>query len=1496
MGKGKILAFALVMSMIMPFATVKAANDNNFVLAQSYESDVTNAAPASGTHNGTDIHVVDNGDGTKSVSMSTYGGEAQALYSFSEKLSGNFCIEFAIRVNGNANGNIVLTNSAGKKATAFILKDKKILAANGYKICGLQPNGFTRVTMESINGIFNIYVNDDEVLSDEYISKMPTSVKAMDMTFEGIEESDAEVLIDSVYAYSGKKIGRNNYPSEEYNPEKTDFTSAKKNDNKAPVTDEECGHAIILAKTFDEPGEEYTAGGLQFGAGNHTMEWPVDKRTGNKYFRYTRDGASGDSLVEFRAGTFWVNLKHVVISKDIRCPDYTYQEWMTVYDELRNSFVPFSVIGGNLYAQNGQIFVRAVPKDKYISVAAAINYVTLTYDLYIDNALVKENLSIEKAINGKAGTVPYNFGGTRVYYPAAGTGTIEWDNYFIYEARKPIENFLEYKKDVEAGKYDNESKDEGGSASAEDKDEKKQNENVPSGEDSENVDFSEYSTWPIPVTNPNKVMENMKGKFAISTVTGTYIANNSRKTLAAPLINESGSLMVPLNELAQELGVSFEQLSDGTGFKINNSEYKYGSDAMNIGGKDLSIAPQPKAIDGNVYFPIRFLGEKILNKNVQYDDRKLIIIADAPVTEECRQFNLYETSKDPYYTNLWDLSDFLLYDWPSTGKMLSLQSSVSSNKHPRVLLNSDDVAEIKRKYNTYPRYKEWGDRYIAAADAYLEKNTPTVLKLPEGNHGEKQYLQPARDILANMYRLGFAYFITGDAKYAQGAFAEIKSAAQTSPWDVNHRIDLGELLMDSALCYDWFYDALSEEQRDLIYTVAEREALDVMDNTLYNWEPGVEVAMQNNRADVMAAGMTCFAAAVLERDPERMTDIIRRTTACVATTNRTWYPDGAWTEGYGYYDYEMQYYVYHVATTLKTFGTDFGLMRALGLSNSIEFLIGGELPLGSFNYGDVGGSSYLNSSRLSFMGYWYNNKEYFKKRISKGDSNLSECDMIWFDPEYLDFNGDMDLPLDNYTRGNYVGSFRSGYNRNAAAIAFKDGFVTTPHGHMDVGTFILEMDGIRWAEDLGAEDYGNTENIRLYRKRPEGHNCIVIAPDASYGQDTEARADLLRFESGARNAFAVIDMSKVYHQYANSAKRGYMLAQDRHSIIIRDEIDIKGKEDVYWFMHTRADIEIVNPYTAILTMDNKKICAQLVSSSLGAKFSVMDAYQLPTSAKASELQFDNSAYKKLAVKLNAAGKQYIEVRFVPVDDPYYGSEMPDAALDDWSLDSGELITSPRVDMIYADGNPVNGFNINENDYSVEISDTVDILPVFSAKADNAVVEVIQPKDKYNPGYVIAHNPLNPDFKTIYTIRLRLLPSTPDLSKLTEYKVENVEVSATPQAENHKGNLTDKDFTTRWSSEGKQWVKLDLGAAKSISKIAMSFMSGNTRSQYFSVELSDDDKDYTKVYDSMSSGKTEALEYYNIGGKKARYIRINFNQTTTGSWNSVTEVGVFGDAN
>ena len=56
---------------------------------------------------------------------------------------------------------------------------------------------------------------------------------------------------------------------------------------------------------------------------------------------------------------------------------------------------------------------------------------------------------------------------------------------------------------------------------------------------------------------------------------------------------------------------------------------------------------------------------------------------------------------------------------------------------------------------------------------------------------------------------------------------------------------------------------------------------------------------------------------------------------------------------------------------------------------------------------------------------------------------------------------------------------------------------------------MFEIDGIRWAKDLGTEPYsyaraGNTAlaagytNWDYYRRKMEGHNTVVINPDEKY--------------------------------------------------------------------------------------------------------------------------------------------------------------------------------------------------------------------------------------------------------------------------------------------------------------------------------------------------------------------------------------------------------------
>ena len=49
---------------------------------------------------------------------------------------------------------------------------------------------------------------------------------------------------------------------------------------------------------------------------------------------------------------------------------------------------------------------------------------------------------------------------------------------------------------------------------------------------------------------------------------------------------------------------------------------------------------------------------------------------------------------------------------------------------------------------------------------------------------------------------------------------------------------------------------------------------------------------------------------------------------------------------------------------------------------------------------------------------------------------------------------------------------------NAIYVAMKGGSPSVNHGHMDVGSFIMEANGERWAMDFGMQDYNSLETAR----------------------------------------------------------------------------------------------------------------------------------------------------------------------------------------------------------------------------------------------------------------------------------------------------------------------------------------------------------------------------------------------------------------------------------
>ena len=122
-----------------------------------------------------------------------------------------------------------------------------------------------------------------------------------------------------------------------------------------------------------------------------------------------------------------------------------------------------------------------------------------------------------------------------------------------------------------------------------------------------------------------------------------------------------------------------------------------------------------------------------------------------------------------------------------------------------------------------------------------------------------------------------------------------------------------------------------------------------------------------------------------------------------------------------------------------------------------------------------------------------------------------------------------------------------------------------------------------------------------------------------------------------------LDMTDAYRMNgASSVERSFSLYNDYSSLRITDNVKCLIGSDIYWFMHTKADIEISEDgKTAILTIGDKKL---QVSSLADGTFSVMNAERL-----SGEWEWDEEYpdIKKLTVKLENVKEAEIVITLEP---------------------------------------------------------------------------------------------------------------------------------------------------------------------------------------------------------------------------------------------------------
>lgn len=578
-------------------------------------------------------------------------------------------------------------------------------------------------------------------------------------------------------------------------------------------------------------------------------------------------------------------------------------------------------------------------------------------------------------------------------------------------------------------------------------------------------------------------------------------------------------------------------------------------------------------------------------------------------------------------------------------------------EHPRLLASREDFDNLKQAVATNATLKQWHAELRREADN-LRRAAPSKYEIPDG----LRLLATSRRVLHRVQTLVLIQRLDGGQPYVDRVWLELKTAAAFTNWNPRHFLDTAEMTHAFAIGYDWLYDQWTPEQRQVMREAMIEKGIklanDIQDRNTW-W-----ARARHNWNQVCNGGIGMGALALADEEPEVCGKFLEAALKSIQLAMAEFAPDGAWAEGPGYWSYATSYNCAFLAGLDSALGTDFGLSQMPGFSLAGMFPIFASGPTGkSFDYADAH-ASIIRAPQLFWFARKFDQPAYavFERRNASPDA----LDLVWYDSRG---EGAMpaDLPLDKYFRNSEIALLRSSWgDKNALWVGFKAGDNKANHSNLDLGGFVLEALGQRWAVELGADDYNmpgyfGSQRWTYYRMRAEGHNTLVINPGKEPDQNPKAEAKIVRFESRPKNSLAIADLTAAYAKHVARARRGVAML-DRRQVLVQDEIEAKQPAQVWWFLHTPAAVTLSEDgHAATLSLGGETLRAQILAPA-GGKFTVMDAAPLPGLPNPT-MQNKNRGIRKLALRLDDVTQERIAVLLQPGTQALAAPKL--TALADW---------------------------------------------------------------------------------------------------------------------------------------------------------------------------------------------------------------------------------------
>lgn len=579
-----------------------------------------------------------------------------------------------------------------------------------------------------------------------------------------------------------------------------------------------------------------------------------------------------------------------------------------------------------------------------------------------------------------------------------------------------------------------------------------------------------------------------------------------------------------------------------------------------------------------------------------------------------------------------------------------VSANVKLPSHPRLLLLKGEEQALLNNIKA--------DRYWRQMQSMLEREADAIIELePQARElTGRRLLTVSREYLRRIFILSYVYRTTGKEEVLRHLKKEVLAACRFSDWNPAHYLDVAEMTLGVAIAYDWVYDKWSNRERKTIRNAIIEKGLEP------SFVPQNEKTfnkVSNNWNPVCHAGLVFGALAVWENDRSEAAQVVNRALQNVPIAMKEYAPDGVYPEGTMYWEYATDFTVLLIEALQRALGTDYGLSQSPGFMKSGDYHLNMFTPsIKAFNYSDNDQNASVLPVKFWFFKQTgdstllYNEIKLLKRKgVTHLKSNrLAPTILLWGStvataktpvPEKLMYVGGGSNP---------VAAMRSAWADNAMYLGVKLGRPSISHGHMDVGSFIIESQGVTWAADLGIENYYNLEKRKVgvwdfsqkstrwdvYRYNPNSHNLVTFDQARQVANGTATFIDMADDPMDMR---VTANLKPVYGMQIHSYTRTYAL-QNKSEVVITDNITTDDATTMTWNLMTSAVATKVSDKEVLLEKGKKTMRIKM-------DFNAPVTCEIADATPPTDYEHKNKGYQvvRFSSKLKANASYTITVTF-----------------------------------------------------------------------------------------------------------------------------------------------------------------------------------------------------------------------------------------------------------